>query len=189
MLYSANFYGRFAERRFIELRGGLLPPRAPPCGLVQRESNPYRFYSGGFTPMLCYCPWQYAEYYLRSMPRLNENPLRKNCKAHFGEECSRDFERGGRRLAGASQGRQVQKRRTGPPKCGTCSTPVGLENTRRKKLPLNLSSRGEPRKCRAGPIITCTYGQVGRLSSVSLLPTSGFWPGGLQSAESSQHPL
>ena len=95
--------------------------------LVQRESNPYRFYSGGFTPMLCYCPWQYAEYYLRSMPRLNENPLRKNCKAHFGEECSRDFARGGRRLAGASQGRQVQKRRTGPPKCGTGSTPVGLK--------------------------------------------------------------
>ena len=32
---------------------------------------------------------------------------------------------------------------------------------------------GVPRICRAGSIITCTNGQVGRLSSVSLLPTSG----------------
>ena len=60
------------------------------------------------------------------MPRLYENPLRKNCKAHFGEQCSWDFGYGGRRLTGVSQGRQVQKRRTGPPKCGACPTPVGL---------------------------------------------------------------
>ena len=26
-------------------------------------------------------------YSLRPLPRLNENPLRKNCKAHFGEKC------------------------------------------------------------------------------------------------------
>ena len=65
-------------------------------------------------------------YSLRPMPRLNENPLRKNCKAHFGEQCLDDFGRGGRRLADASQGRQVQKGRTEPPKCDTCSTPVGL---------------------------------------------------------------
>ena len=33
---------------------------------------------------------------------------------------------------------------------------------------------GEPlRVCRAGSIVTCTHRQVGRLSSVSLLPTSG----------------
>ena len=41
-----------------------------------------------------------------------------------------------------------------------------------KKLPQE-KPEGVPRKCRAGPIITCTIGQVGRLSSVSLLPTSG----------------
>lgn len=41
-----------------------------------------------------------------------------------------------------------------------------------KKL-LRVSPEEHPRKCRAGPIITCTIGQVGRLSSVSLLPTSG----------------
>ena len=60
------------------------------------------------------------------MPCLNEKPLRKNCKAHFGWQCSDDFGRGGRRLTGVSQGRQGQKGRTGPPKCDTCSTPVGL---------------------------------------------------------------
>ena len=60
------------------------------------------------------------------MPRLNENPLRKNCKAHFGQQCLDDFGRGGRRLTSVSQGRQGQKRRTEPPKCDTCSTPVGL---------------------------------------------------------------
>ena len=38
-------------------------------------------------------------YFLRPMPRLNENPLRKNCKAHFGEKCSDDFGCGGRRLS------------------------------------------------------------------------------------------
>lgn len=52
-----------------------------------------------------------------------------------------------------------------------------------KKL-LRVSPEEHPRKCRAGPIITCTIGQVGRLSSVSLLPTSGYEPGGLQSADS-----
>ena len=78
--------------------------------------------------MLCYCPWQYVKYYLRPMPRLHENPLRKNCFAHFGEQCSRDFGCGGRRLTGVSQGRQVQKYRTGPPKCGTGSAPVGPKN-------------------------------------------------------------
>ena len=41
-----------------------------------------------------------------------------------------------------------------------------------KKL-LRVSPEEHPRKCRAGSIITCTIGQVGRLSSVSLLPTSG----------------
>ncbi len=40
-----------------------------------------------------------------------------------------------------------------------------------KKL-LRVSPEEHPRKCRAGSIITCTIGQVGRLSSVSLLPTS-----------------
>ena len=95
--------------------------------------------------MLCYCPWQYVKYYLRPMPRLHENPLRKNCFAHFGEQCSRDFGCGGHRLTGVSQGRQVQKYRTGPPKCGTGSAPVG---------PKNKSSRpttGTKAKCSAVP--------------------------------------
>lgn len=42
------------------------------------------------------------------------------------------------------------------------------------KSPPETILRGTPRKCRAGPIITCTKEQVGRLSSVSLLPTSSF---------------
>ena len=40
-----------------------------------------------------------------------------------------------------------------------------------KKTPPGFPG-GAVRACRAGPIITCTKGQVGRLSSVSLLPTS-----------------
>ena len=65
-------------------------------------------------------------------PAANAAPARKsapkNCFAHFGEDCSDDFGCGGRRLTGVSQGRQVQKYRTGPPKCGTGSAPVGPKN-------------------------------------------------------------
>ena len=43
-----------------------------------------------------------------------------------------------------------------------------------QKTPRSFRSGAHPRKCRAGPIITCTKEQVGRLSSVSLLPTSSF---------------
>ena len=70
--------------------------------VVQRESNPYRFLSGGFLPILRYCPCKYVKYSLRSMPRLAEKPYRKNCFAHFGVNCSDDFGRGGRRLTGVS---------------------------------------------------------------------------------------
>ena len=55
-----------------------------------------------------------------------------------------------------------------------------LKNTGRGNFPYysmyknfpGINSGEEPRKCRAGSIITCTKRQVGRLSSVSLLPTS-----------------
>ncbi len=42
------------------------------------------------------------------------------------------------------------------------------ENKKLPRLP-----GGALRVCRAGSVVTCTYEQVGRLSSVSLLPTSG----------------
>ena len=70
---------------------------------VQRESSPYRFLSGGFTPILRYCPCKYVKYSLRSMPRLAENPYRKNCFAHFGVNCSDDFGCRGRRLTDVSR--------------------------------------------------------------------------------------
>ena len=83
----------------------------------------------------------------------------------------------------------------GPACRGDYQPPVSLEQGRTsgrgKPLPYEASSinggpcgpplnsktppgfpGGAVRACRAGPIITCTKGQVGRLSSVSLLPTS-----------------
>ena len=61
---------------------------------------------------------------LRSMPRSDKNPLRKNCFAHFSEKCQRYFVCGGRRLADASQGRQARKSLTVPMKCGVYPFPV-----------------------------------------------------------------
>ena len=61
---------------------------------------------------------------LRSMPRPDKNPLRKNCLAHFSEKCQRYFVCGGRRLADASQRRQARKSLTVPMKCGVYPFPV-----------------------------------------------------------------
>ncbi len=96
-------------------------------------------------------------YSLRPMPRLNGNPLRKNCKAHFGVQCSDDFGRGGRRLADASQGRQVQKGRTGPPKCDTCSTPVGLNYRTTCAALQEAAYTGMYKKSRRGPTMETNW--------------------------------
>ena len=92
--------------------------------LSKGKSNPRRFLSGGFSPIHRYCPWQADKDYLRTMPRLCKNPLRKNCLAHFSEKCQRYFVCGGRRLADASQGRQARKSLTVPMKCGVYPLPV-----------------------------------------------------------------
>ncbi len=64
--------------------------------------------------------------------------------------------------------------------------PQGAAN---KKRPRQRMLPGAIPLLPLGPMVTCTNKQVGRLSSVSLLPTSGTRPGGLQSADSNRHPL
>ena len=57
---------------------------------------------------------------------------------------------------------------------GVCSFPRWGETLGAGRKKNSPGCPGEPlRVCRAGSIVTCTQRQVGRLSSVSLLPTSG----------------
>ena len=105
---------------------GTHPERELGLALSPTEVESTPVLTGGFSPIHRNCPWQYAEYSLRPISRLCENPLRQNCFAHFSEKCLRYFGRGERSLAGARQGRQGQKSQTEPMKCGVDSAPVGL---------------------------------------------------------------
>ncbi len=93
-------------------------------------AEPVPVFTGEFPSMLRHWTWKYTKYSLRPLPCLNKNSLRKNCFAHFSEQDSGDFWRGGRSLADARRGQQGKKRRIKPLKCGTGSVPAALSRKR-----------------------------------------------------------
>ena len=81
-------------------------------------------FTGGFPPGLCCQSWKYTKYSLRLLSRLDENPLRKNCK----------------HISAHNMGKP---RECWPPKCGTGPAPVALMQgeLNPRSTPLFLASR------------------------------------------------